>query len=820
MRRAKRVLLSIPRKFERGSALLVTLMVLVGMSLLGLGFVALSETESAISVNERNHAQTVALAEAGAREVVQWFQNPTAFGPSGLNLMPGNSTIVKTQRATGSYTGYYRPISSDLLFDLPFGPASDDLFLGTELSADVKVTRALPANAAYLDNLNNTLLGPAPAGEARSAGEITEIDVYAPPIIGGNLVGTAPNQFWSGGTRYGVATIAVRVDKFNKAGAGRVSIANTTCRIVVSQFPLPVPAGPLQSQTALATNGNFNVHWGLVSSQTTLDLKKDYVTLPWVNAYERLHYERGWDSSVEWAATTAYRLGDIIRPTAATLAANAPLRFHEYTVTTAGTTAATEPPSAGVGAWPTSAAATVTSGTVVMRERAPSAYPLTTGGGRDDSNTPWLNFLNSGLTIEDPWFQARSAGTILGDAAGPQPYPFPYNAPGTYTKTHHFQNQSFDQYSAYRRLIFPDVNYDVWKAAAQAANGQGEVHYLYPENGTGPNFTDGITTQSFIAWTNRGGGFYFFDTLNQQNPQNGGPGDISLQISPSGGGTQPIRGFVYVNASLGTKGLGGVTGNFNQPGEPYEDIGYRRVAQQAGVNTNVGAFETDAAGQPVIEGAYNKQWDFEDLPWSNSGSSTGAGTPNQYFDVCIVQRTVTNPNGGGAYAGWFVAPYYPGCLPGNNQQLGTCNCSEPHEPYVNVIYDGNSTLGLPIGFQNPASQTRVAKQLVPPDGPRTSPRVSCSASYATSSTTQCTSNGYDREGALVNLTVAVDGVLYIENEFDSTGNAEYYGSVLVGQGGVNAKGTPTIWYDEALQRGDWRPPGIPRVLVTSVETDQ
>src|SRR6266498_1399286 len=64
------------RKSNRGSALLVSLMVIVGLSLLGLGFVAISETESAIAKNEQNALQTQAIAEAGAKMVVEWFQDP------------------------------------------------------------------------------------------------------------------------------------------------------------------------------------------------------------------------------------------------------------------------------------------------------------------------------------------------------------------------------------------------------------------------------------------------------------------------------------------------------------------------------------------------------------------------------------------------------------------------------------------------------------------------------------------------------------------------------------------------------------------------
>src|SRR5436190_20140642 len=92
MRRSKRFL-----KRDRGSALLVSLMVIVGLSLLGLGFVAISETESAIAKNEQNALQTQAVAEAGAKMVVEWFQDP---GWSETNAaMPRNSAAAVAQGA-------------------------------------------------------------------------------------------------------------------------------------------------------------------------------------------------------------------------------------------------------------------------------------------------------------------------------------------------------------------------------------------------------------------------------------------------------------------------------------------------------------------------------------------------------------------------------------------------------------------------------------------------------------------------------------------------------------------------------------------------
>src|SRR6266516_3974991 len=145
MRQMKRLFRSTKKRFQqRGSALLASLMVIVGLSLLGLAFVAISETESAISINERNHSQTVALAEAAARVCVQWFQNPQQM--RSLGLMPLNNTgggtpapmiVLKTQREVGAYTGYYKSSASELLCDLPFGPLNNDEFFGAENSADV-----------------------------------------------------------------------------------------------------------------------------------------------------------------------------------------------------------------------------------------------------------------------------------------------------------------------------------------------------------------------------------------------------------------------------------------------------------------------------------------------------------------------------------------------------------------------------------------------------------------------------------------------------------------------------------------------------------
>ncbi len=166
-------------------------------------------------------------------------------------------------------------------------------------------------------------------------------------------------------------------------------------------------------------------------------------------------------------------------------------------------------------------------------------------------------------------------------------------------------------------------------------------------------------------------------------------------------------------------------------------------------------------------------------------------------------------------------PFTPGCFPGNNVDCPTCNCSEPHEPYLNIQYNGNP-MTITFGWFDPS--TAVATMRKPKktsNGTRTGTPITCTAA---SVPLDCTSNAYDLDGGLVVLGMragegpSTDGVLYTEGLFSSTGNADYYGSVLVG-GGVDTKGTPNLWYDESLSRGI-RLPGFPRVMVTSVETDR
>src|SRR5438105_7064946 len=291
------------RRDSRGSALLVSLMVIVGLSLLGLGFVAISETESAIAKNEQNALQTEAIAEAGSRMIVEWFQDPTwgetkAAMPLNSDAAVTSATIptagaIKTLRSTSDgYSGVYKPLASQKLCDKPYRPDQQHRFYGDEDHADIIINRT--TSSASVDAFTDKLLasdGSTATPLDKLAGEVTEIKIFAPPIVNGTLT----NGFWNGGERYGVATIKVTAQQFQNPTNRTGVIASHAVRLVVGELPLPIPAGPIQGDASVSFGGNFRVHWGMETSRTNLTPSLNLSSLPWANAYERPHFEHGYE---------------------------------------------------------------------------------------------------------------------------------------------------------------------------------------------------------------------------------------------------------------------------------------------------------------------------------------------------------------------------------------------------------------------------------------------------------------------------------------------------------------------------------------------
>lgn len=134
-----------------------------------------------------------------------------------------------------------------------------------------------------------------------------------------------------------------------------------------------------------------------------------------------------------WAASTAYALNDVRRPTTS--------NGFTYIVTTAGTSAATEP------VWPTAEGSTVTDGTVVWTRDKPQYARVAatwsaaaTGGDISDGPVAFTGLPANGAVTHVGYWSALTGGTFRGsrllggDTAA--------NAAGEYTVTSVAENGS------------------------------------------------------------------------------------------------------------------------------------------------------------------------------------------------------------------------------------------------------------------------------------------------------------------------------------------------------------------------------------------
>ncbi|MCA1732690.1 MAG: pilus assembly PilX N-terminal domain-containing protein [Acidobacteria bacterium] len=779
------------RTDERGSALLVTLMVMVGLSMLGLGFVAISETESAISVNQRNYAHTLSVAESGARAVVEMFQD--ANWAASLGILPPNNAAIKTQRPS---IGYYKSSPTQLLFDSPFKPSPNDRFYGNFENADIIINDSKGTTAQnYLATLNTMLFG------TTSDTRLTELRIFAPPVVDGVLT----NGFWVGGSRFGVATVSATAERRTEWPSGR-PLARRTVKIVVGETPLPGATGPIQTEGALVSAGNFEVYWGKITSVESMKVARPAVGLPWVDATRHVNYEHGYDSTHPWTANKAYTLGERMHARQVDWDADPELRKFAYAALAAQNSGATPPATTD---YPKTIGNDFTDPAGnLWRTTASAGFPIKPA--EPLASYDWLYEL-VGKTIEDPWFHARSRQNLTygnNNQATPNgPHPFKYSNPAQNEQTlysNFFKEQTKTFPYDHVEVTFPTMDYDFWKEIAQSAEPDSGIIYLRYVAAKNEFISLDNVSKPATWWLNTmqlntmqngyGPGFYFFDTKNGLNPQfeKGGELTPGININAQVGGPFQMQGFIYLNAEFfGSTGQGDIVPDdvYPMPGEPFRDVGYRKV------DPDTNAFELDA-GDYVIGGRDSGIWDFQDL------------NDNYQFDLVVEQKTITKPGDGATVTVWLPVPFFEGCTDYVNQ------CSEPHEPYLNFIYPtvGNEEGAITIGWQDPNTQTRRPKIRT---GQNTS--VSCTS---TSSAIDCTSNKHDEDGALVTLDPLLNGILYNEGGYEGAGNATYYGSLLI-RDYVDVTGTPRVFFNECILRGCWQEMlNLPKVRLQAVSTDQ
>ena len=859
---------------QRGSALLVSLMVIVGLSMLGLGFVALSETEAAISTNQRNREEVLTHAEAAANVVVDWFQNPT--WALGKGLMPSNDPTVnpdivnmKKPRTNNYGTHYYKPSASQLLFDLPFKPGFTDRFWGTPNYPDILIDKT--TGSTFLTSFNTKLFK-----DTSEGGEITEIRIWAPPIVGGSLSG---GKFYNEtGNRYGVATIRVTAKRYAPGDNAKANpLATRVVQLVVTEFPFPGPNGPIQSNSAITTNGSFTVYWGQVSAQKSLNLvgKETPPGLPWADAWNRVNWEYGYDSTSAWQPGIAYNVGDIVHAATARLTSDASLKDWAFKCTTAGTSAALATDEPAWNSDPDTGPTTfLEAGGLQWTRTQPRNWPFY----KEDTyaNKDWYPWLYQMINQQyiDPWAEARtrsyftdsqcntncppSYGT-LGTELPTQPSG-PYGAdltklnPTTLTEPYYswFQYQTKNSAPPLKIVAFPHIDYDFWKQMAQAGDGQGNVYYFAWNKSTNKYYrvSDSTTQKGAPEWMNActgvsgslGPGFYFFDTIDGKNPQNiaNAADYLTNAVDINSSYADPcfcMKGFMYLNVkefgSTGIQDKGEPDKFYAYPGEPYRDVGYYEVVDDSTDPKYKQAYKIDPTTHRILSPVkgHNGNWDYQDL------------NQNGVFDIYIgninSSGTLKKPDGTALPNPTYGPIYwYPGCnVVDTTGAIGPANpCSEPHEPFLNMLYprlgstdaakapdisgqisnyDCATDPCVTVGWDNPANQTHRMAKIATDSSMKTV--ISCATNQA-----NCTSNSFDDTGPLSQLphTPILEGVLYIEGSYKATGNATYYGSILV-QGDCCGTGTPSVYFDQSLLTGDFKKkfPTFPRVYISSYSTE-
>jgi hypothetical protein len=270
------------RARERGSAMLLAMLVAVALTVIGLSFVLIGETENLIATNERHSAQALHVAETGARVVVSWFDHPSErsalvpFDPGAVDRSlrrieaDGDPATAPVSADGSPASPYYKQgidrnaDGRDDLFDRPYRGTASDALLGTRDGPDLRIDENASAAARrYLADLSQALFPAYPSGVAGRRARLSRIDLFAPPYVvaGGE---------W---TRHGIATIEVTARIYDeRRGPAQRILAERTVRVVINEIPYGGAYGPVHSCSDLHLESALRARWGPATSTGTVDL--------------------------------------------------------------------------------------------------------------------------------------------------------------------------------------------------------------------------------------------------------------------------------------------------------------------------------------------------------------------------------------------------------------------------------------------------------------------------------------------------------------------------------------------------------------------
>jgi hypothetical protein len=515
-----------PQDSERGSAMVIAVLVMAILTLLGVSFLLMADTENKIAENEKLSSQALYFGEGITREVKRWFDRPPYSTIGDRNLVrptiavmnrtlrsidvdgPGPTAAVAADGSTGA--PYYKRWTTgprdldgdgnDDIFDKPYRSALVDMLVGTKDGPDIRMDRAAnSATATFLDALADKVMPNFPNGAAGIRARIKKVDVYAPPYIdvgGGN---------WQ---RFGMATVSTEVQILRNPGAANeLLLADRVVVAVLNETPFPGPFGPFHSCDEINFNGEFRLHWGISTA-----------------------------------------VGDVNPP--GSLGNNNKMDFS------------------------------------IPRATPPTPKVDLIYGYNDNAifNTLKTNLeAGAGKIIDDPWYEFFAGGAVNTWGALPSPQAFGPPIATDQDKSNRFQNFPGG-------VGCPMFDYDTWKTIARSGGSDVHFYSWdngtqFRENGVGAatdfvNLTDNKTGLFFFD-TADGIAPHDFDATKLA-------ANLTPEISISAG-SYGARGFLYLNAQDFTvSGSPGRPATLTMPGEPFQDTNMNGVhdAGEGYINLN------------------------------------------------------------------------------------------------------------------------------------------------------------------------------------------------------------------------------------------
>jgi len=213
------------------------------------------------------------------------------------------------------------------------------------------------------------------------------------------------------------------------------------------------------------------------------------------------------------------------------------------------------------------------------------------------------------------------------------------------------------------------------------------------------------------------------------------------------------------------------------------------VTMESATSGRTGIFFFDTYDGTAPYGLYSDTWPTTNLTAGITISGNGWGT--QGFVYLNSKNFETTGSGTAGIARTIIPPGEPGDGSG----------------WVNIDYPGSFTGNYRI------STAAVGDTFTDATGTYCTDMPNCPAGPVTPTK--------DNYGLPFTDNVVVDGVFYNSGTYTAKGQAKYFGSLIAQQGVLDGGGTPELYFDESLIKGNWPRKGmnLPRVVVSAWQTD-